>query len=140
MSGKNVIMLPFHNYELARATFAKNIADLAQRSENIHALHSAGVMSLLRPLLLDPVQSIQTSAALAIGRLANFSEEIALNKSKKQIKKRLENKLFLLAVAGLLYQALQKAGINIDLGTFQLAVDVISYAAIGVGVYASFEE
>ncbi len=34
-------------------------------------------MSLLRPLLLDNVPSIQQSAALALGRLANYSDELA---------------------------------------------------------------
>lgn len=34
-------------------------------------------MALLRPLLLDKVSSIQQSAALALGRLANYSEELA---------------------------------------------------------------
>ena len=34
-------------------------------------------MQLLRPLLLDTVPSIQQSAALALGRLANYSEELA---------------------------------------------------------------
>lgn len=77
MSFNRSILLPFQVYEQARATFAKSIADLAQRSENIMVLNSAGVMPLLRPLLIDPVQSIQTSAALAIGRLANYSESIA---------------------------------------------------------------
>ena len=36
-----------------------------------------GVMALLRPLLLDNVPSIQQSAALALGRLANYSDELA---------------------------------------------------------------
>ena len=77
MSFNRSILLPFQMYEQARAAFAKSIADLAQRSENVMVLNSAGVMPLLRPLLIDPVQSIQTSAALAIGSLANFSENIA---------------------------------------------------------------
>eukprot|EP00434_Breviolum_minutum_P013955 symbB.v1.2.012306.t1/scaffold844.1/size158302/9 len=34
-------------------------------------------MALLRPLLLDNVASIQQSAALALGRLANFNETLA---------------------------------------------------------------
>ena len=34
-------------------------------------------MSLLRPLLQDSVPSIQQSAALALARLANYSEELA---------------------------------------------------------------
>lgn len=32
---------------------------------------------MLRPLLLDNVPSIQQSAALALGRLANYSDELA---------------------------------------------------------------
>lgn len=71
------ILQPFEDYQKARFTFVQSIADLAQRPQNIVALHSAGVMGLLRPLLLDSVQVIQQSAALAIGRLANYSEEIA---------------------------------------------------------------
>ena len=71
------ILKPFEEYQKARFTFVQKIADLATRPQNIIALHSAGVMSLLRPLLLDSVQVIQQSAALAIGRLANYSEEIA---------------------------------------------------------------
>ena len=47
------------------------------RPQNIEALQNAGVMALLRPLLLDTVPSIQQSAALALGRLANYSEELA---------------------------------------------------------------
>ena len=35
-------------------------------------------MALLRPLLLDNVASIQQSAALALGRLANYSDELAV--------------------------------------------------------------
>lgn len=37
----------------------------------------AGVMSLLRPLMLDVVPSIQQTAALALGRLAEHSDELA---------------------------------------------------------------
>ena len=40
-------------------------------------LHSTGVMSLLRPLLLDIVPSVQQTAALALGRLANYSDDLA---------------------------------------------------------------
>ena len=34
-------------------------------------------MNLLRPLLLDNVASIQQSAALALGRLASYSDDLA---------------------------------------------------------------
>lgn len=34
-------------------------------------------MSLLRPLLLDAVPTIQQTAALALGRLANYNDDLA---------------------------------------------------------------
>ena len=40
-------------------------------------MRGAGVMVLLRPLLLDAVPSIQQTAALALGRLANYSPDLA---------------------------------------------------------------
>ena len=36
-----------------------------------------GVMQLLRPLLLDVVPTIQQTAALALGRLANYNDDLA---------------------------------------------------------------
>ena len=44
---------------------------------SVLSLAILGVMALLRPLLLDNVPSIQQSAALALGRLANYSDELA---------------------------------------------------------------
>ena len=73
------LLKPFEEYQKARITFVQTIADLASKPSNIEALNAAGVMGLLRPLLLDSVPSIQQSAALAIGRLANFSEELAIS-------------------------------------------------------------
>lgn len=55
----------------------QTVAEAAQRPQNIEALHSAGVMAHLRPLLLDTVPAIQHSAAVALGRLANYSDELA---------------------------------------------------------------
>lgn len=37
----------------------------------------SGVMQLLRPLLLDIVPTIQQTAALALGRLANYNDDLA---------------------------------------------------------------
>lgn len=71
------VLQPFEQYQKARVTFVQTIAELANRPQNIEALQSAGVMSLLRPLLLDNVPSISQSAALALGRLANMNEELA---------------------------------------------------------------
>ena len=68
------------------------VAEAATRPQNIEVMQNAGVMQLLRPLLLDNVRihdsgigiivnrqvpSIQQSAALALGRLANYSEDLA---------------------------------------------------------------
>jgi len=68
------VLQPFEQYQKARVTFVQTVAELATRPQNIEALQSAGVMSLLRPLLLDNVPSISQSAALALGRLANMNE------------------------------------------------------------------
>jgi hypothetical protein len=57
----------------------------------------------------------------------------------KALKKRLSNPIFLAALAAAGYNALKKAGVEIDLGTYQLYVDLISYAAMGAGIYSSFE-
>lgn len=40
-------------------------------------LSFSGVMALLRPLLLDVVPTIQQTAALALGRLANYNDDLA---------------------------------------------------------------
>jgi hypothetical protein len=45
--------------------------------QNVEVLHNAGCMQLLRPLLLDSVPNIQQTAALALSRLAGYSEELA---------------------------------------------------------------
>jgi len=71
------VLQVFEEYQKSRVTFVQTVADLATRPQNIDALQNAGVMALLRPLLLDNVASIQQSAALALGRLANYSDELA---------------------------------------------------------------
>eukprot|EP00472_Partenskyella_glossopodia_P012284 CAMPEP_0197527376 /NCGR_PEP_ID=MMETSP1318-20131121/21326_1 /TAXON_ID=552666 /ORGANISM="Partenskyella glossopodia, Strain RCC365" /LENGTH=513 /DNA_ID=CAMNT_0043081981 /DNA_START=66 /DNA_END=1607 /DNA_ORIENTATION=- len=71
------VLQVFEKYQAARTAFVQTVAELAHRPQNIEALQNAGVMQLLRPLLLDTVASIQQSAALALGRLANYSEELA---------------------------------------------------------------
>lgn len=58
--------------------FAQTVADLANRPQNIEIMQSAGVLSLLRPLMLDVVPSVQQTAALALGRLADHSDDLAL--------------------------------------------------------------
>ena len=72
-----IVQNVFDKYQKERLAFVQTVADLASRDTNIPALQQAGVMTLLRPLLLDNVPGIQQSAAVALGRLANFNEELA---------------------------------------------------------------
>lgn len=67
----------FEQYQKARTQFVQTIAELASRPQNIETLQNAGVMALLRPMLLDVVPTIQQTAALALGRLANYNEQLA---------------------------------------------------------------
>lgn len=76
MSGVSVLA-HFETYQKARVTFVQAVAEAATRPINIEIMQNAGVMQLLRPLLLDNVPSIQQSAALALGRLANYSDDLA---------------------------------------------------------------
>ncbi|CAF1529633.1 unnamed protein product, partial [Adineta steineri] len=76
MSQRHTLQV-FEQYQKARLTFVQSVADLATRPQNIETLQNAGVMALLRPLLLDVVPSVQQTAALALGRLANYSDHLA---------------------------------------------------------------
>ncbi|CAM9545612.1 unnamed protein product [Phaeothamnion confervicola] len=76
MSGVSVLH-HFEAYQKARVSFVQAVAEAASRPQNIEPMQNAGVMQLLRPLLLDNVPSIQQSAALALGRLANYSDDLA---------------------------------------------------------------
>ena len=71
------VLSVFEQYQQSRVEFVQTVAELATRPQNIEALQNAGVLALLRPLLLDNVPSIQQSAALALGRLASYSDELA---------------------------------------------------------------
>ena len=71
------ILMHFEEYQKSRVKFVQTISELSSRPQNIEALQKAGVMGLLRPLLLDNVPSIQQTAAMALGRLASFSDNLA---------------------------------------------------------------
>ncbi len=77
VSNAKAVLSVFEKYQKDRLVFVQTISDLASRESNIEALQSAGVMALLRPLLLDNVPAIQQASALALGRLANYHEELA---------------------------------------------------------------
>jgi len=72
-----MVTVVFEQYQKARSQFVQTVAELASRPQNIEILQNAGVMSLLRPLLLDTVPTIQQTAALALGRLANYNDNLA---------------------------------------------------------------
>ncbi|XP_054293043.1 sperm-associated antigen 6 isoform X5 [Pongo pygmaeus] len=76
MSQRQVLQV-FEQYQKARTQFVQMVAELATRPQNIETLQNAGVMSLLRTLLLDVVPTIQQTAALALGRLANYNDDLA---------------------------------------------------------------
>lgn len=76
MSQRQVLQV-FEQYQRDRTKFIQTVAELAGRPQHIETLQNAGVMSLLRPLLLDIVPTIQHTAALALGRLANYNEDLA---------------------------------------------------------------
>lgn len=73
----SAILQHFEEYQRGRIKFVQSMAEAATRPQNIEIMNNAGVMQLLRPLLLDNVPSIQQTAALALGRLANYSEDLA---------------------------------------------------------------
>ncbi|KAJ3221388.1 Sperm-associated antigen 6 [Clydaea vesicula] len=77
VTSTRAVLSVFEKYQKDRLIFVQTVAELATRDSNIEALQSAGVMALLRPLLLDGVPAIQQAAALALGRLANYHEELA---------------------------------------------------------------
>ena len=76
--GSRQVLQVFEQYQKSRTTFVQTVAELASRPQNIETLQNAGVMNLLRPLLLDVVPTIQQTAALALGRLANYNDDLAL--------------------------------------------------------------
>ncbi|XP_028333100.1 sperm-associated antigen 6 [Gouania willdenowi] len=59
MSQRQIIQV-FEQYQKSRMQFVQTVADLSNRPQNIDFLRNAGVISQLRPLMLDVVPSIPT--------------------------------------------------------------------------------
>lgn len=49
------VLQHFEEYQRARVKFVQAVAEAATRPQNIEVMNNAGVMQLLRPLLLDNV-------------------------------------------------------------------------------------
>ncbi|DBA77500.1 hypothetical protein WJX77_001185 [Trebouxia sp. C0004] len=75
--GTRAVLQVFERYQKERVAFVSAVSEIAKSPQNVEALQQAGAMSLLRPLLLDNVPSIQQHAAMALGRLANYSDDLA---------------------------------------------------------------
>ncbi|EFO65019.1 Axoneme central apparatus protein [Giardia lamblia P15] len=77
MATNRFVVAHFEAYQKARQDFVQGLAELAQHPQNVETIKSLGGVALCRSLLMDNVPSIQHSAATALGRIANFSEEMA---------------------------------------------------------------
>ena len=55
MASTRAVLQVFEKYQKDRVAFVQTVAELATRPQNIEPMQSAGVMALLRPLLLDNV-------------------------------------------------------------------------------------
>ena len=51
------VLQHFEEYQKARVKFVQAVAEAATRPQNIEVMNNAGVMQLLRPLLLDNVRN-----------------------------------------------------------------------------------
>lgn len=71
------LQVAFEDFEKCKIKFAQQLADFAAKPQNIDNLYSLGALKQLRALLIDPTVSVQNSAALALGRIANHSEKLA---------------------------------------------------------------
>lgn len=67
----------FERFQKARIDFVSEVAEMATRPDLVDILRDEHVLHLLRPMLIDTVPSVQQTAALALGRLANFSVDLA---------------------------------------------------------------
>ncbi|XP_034950035.1 sperm-associated antigen 6-like [Chelonus insularis] len=72
-----IILQALNEYQTARLRFVQSISDLASKPHNVPALETAGVLNLLRPLLLDVEPSIQQTTIIAISKMANYNQKVA---------------------------------------------------------------
>ena len=70
------VLLHFEEYQKARVKFVQAIAEAATRPQNIEVMNNAGVMQLLRPLLLDNVRetiAVMNGAEVLLFATSKFS-------------------------------------------------------------------
>lgn len=88
MSGVSVLQ-HFEAYQKARVTFVQAVAEAATRPQNIEVMQNAGVMQLLRPLLLDNVRAVFDYDFTARCRMLQSNTETAHGCSPRGTHKRL---------------------------------------------------
>ncbi|XP_027030645.2 sperm-associated antigen 6-like [Tachysurus fulvidraco] len=76
LSQKHVLQV-FEQYQKERKKFGQTVAELATRPQNIETLQNADVMLILRPLLLDVFPTALQPAALVLGKLASYNNDLA---------------------------------------------------------------
>lgn len=79
------ILQSFEEYQKARLKFVLAVAEASTRPQNIEMMNNAGVMQLLRPLLLDTVSQQHSSNIFFVIRLLIFKSHVrfqAFNKPR----------------------------------------------------------
>ncbi|KAH7819167.1 putative sperm associated antigen 6 [Monocercomonoides exilis] len=130
------IVICFEDYQKARISFVQNIATFAERPQNIDALKESEVMLLLKPPITDPVPSVFLSASLALGRLANASEEMAEAVFQNDILPQLVTTLVQAVVESGALESLVSCLQEFDPGCKESSQFALGYTAHHNGVYS----
>ncbi|MCO5548130.1 hypothetical protein L7F22_001588 [Adiantum nelumboides] len=82
MATTRFILNVLDSYQKSRLSFAEDQTPPSNQHtllgmQNVEVLRTAGFLQFLKPLLLDSVPQVQQSAALALGHLANYNEDLA---------------------------------------------------------------
>ena len=73
-----IVRAQFETFTQARLAFVRSIADLSERPEYLESLLGEDAFEALKPMLHDKVATVQQTAALALGRMAGCSVEVAI--------------------------------------------------------------
>lgn len=67
----------FADFEQARLDFVRNVSKFAETTDCIEIFQAGQTVTLLKPLITDPVSDIRTQASRTLLRLIDLSEDIA---------------------------------------------------------------
>jgi HEAT repeat protein len=77
MAGR-IVRGHFDAFAQSRLAFVRAIADVAERPEYLESLLAEDAFGTLKPMLHDKIATVQQTAALALGRMAGCSVDIAI--------------------------------------------------------------